>query len=229
MSDTGENREYQANLEVLVSARTEQLRHAVMELEKSHDITLDALVHVLGLKHAEAARHSKRVTSYAIAIARAMALPADEIRVIARGAFLHDIGKLATPEHILLKPSSLSEAEIKVMRQHCVCGYETINRIPYLIEAAEIVYSHHEGYNGAGYPRGLKGDEIPVGARIVAVANTLDSMTSNHAHRRRVSFSAACDEISRCSGGQFDPLVVRVFLAMPENVWSDLRKDVERD
>jgi putative nucleotidyltransferase with HDIG domain len=222
-----ENREYQTNLEALVTARTDQLRQAVSTLEKSYDITLEALGNALDLKDAETEGHSKRVTAYTIAIARAMGLNSDQIRVIARGAFLHDIGKMAIPDQILKKPGKLDPEETAIMREHCYRGYQIVRRIPFLSEAAEIVYAHQEKYDGTGYPRGLKGEEIPLGARIFSIADTLDAMTSDRPYRARLPHSAARDEIIRWSGRQFDPEAVKVFLSMPENIWSDLRKDID--
>jgi putative nucleotidyltransferase with HDIG domain len=222
-----ENREYQTNLEALVTARTEQLRQVVSSLEKSYDITLEALGNALDLKDAETEGHSKRVTAYTIAIARAMGLSSDQIRIIARGAFLHDIGKMAIPDHILKKPGKLDAEETAIMREHCYRGYAIVRRIPFLYEAAEIVYAHQEKFDGTGYPRGLKGEEIPLGARIFSIADTLDAMTSDRPYRARLPHSVARDEIIQWSGRQFDPDVVKVFLSMPENIWSDLRKDID--
>jgi putative nucleotidyltransferase with HDIG domain len=222
-----ENRAYQTNLEALVTARTEQLRQAITTLERSYDITLEALGNALDLKDAETEGHSKRVTAFTIAMARAMGLSADQIRVIARGAFLHDIGKMAIPDAILRKPGALDQEEIAIMREHCYRGYQILRRIPFLSEAAEIVYSHQEKYDGSGYPRGLKGDQIPLGARIFSVADTLDAMTSNRPYRAAQPFSAARDEIQRWSGRQFDPQVVATFMQMPENIWDDLRKGID--
>src|SRR5213596_1994916 len=139
-----ENREYLTNMELLVEARTEQLRKAMGNLERSYDITLEALGDALDLKDAETEGHSKRVTAFTIAIARALGLSADEIRVIARGAFLHDIGKMAIPDNILRKPDKLTPDEVTIMREHCFHGYQIWKKIPFLAEAAEIVYSHQE-------------------------------------------------------------------------------------
>src|ERR1700716_4461861 len=160
-----ENRTYQSNLESLVEARTDQLQAAMSSLERSYDITLEALGDALDLKDKETERHSRRVTAFTIAIARKMGLAKEEINVIARGAFLHDIGKMAIPDAILLKPGKLTDDEMAIMREHCYRGYKIISRIPFLAEAAEIVYSHQERYDGSGYPRSLKGEEIPLGAR----------------------------------------------------------------
>ena len=221
-----ENRTYQTNLESLVAARTEQLRKAMANLERSYDITLEALGDALDLKDAETEGHSKRVTAFTIAIARAMGLPAEQIRVIARGAFLHDIGKMAIPDAILRKPGKLDSREVEQMREHSYHGYQILRKIPFLAEASDIVYSHQERFDGTGYPRGLKGEEIPLGARIFAIADTLDAITSDRPYRAAQSLTAARAEIKRCAGGQFDPEVVKVFLEMPDNIWEDLRREI---
>ena len=222
-----ENRQYQTHLEALVEARTEQLKKALVDLERSYDITLEALGDALDKKDAETEGHSKRVTAFTIAIARAMGLSKDQIAVIARGAFLHDIGKMAIPDAILRKPGKLTPDEIVIMQEHCYHGYEILKKIPFLREAAEIVYAHQERFDGTGYPRRLKGDQIPLGARMFSVADTLDAITSDRPYRPAQSLTAARDEIKLWSGRQFDPQVVKVFLEMDENIWPDLRKEVD--
>src|SRR5438270_5256486 len=221
-----ENRTYQSNLESLVAARTEQLRQAMADLERSYDITLEALGDALDLKDAETEGHSKRVTAFTIAVARAMGLSGDRIRVIARGAFLHDIGKMAIPDAILRKPGALTDEETEIMREHCYRGYQMLRKIPFLSEAAEIVYSHQEKFDGTGYPRGLRGEQITLGARIFAVADTLDAITSDRPYRAAQPTKAALVEIAKFSGTQFDPTVVRTFLSMPETIWEDLRRQI---
>jgi putative nucleotidyltransferase with HDIG domain len=221
-----ENDAYRTNLEALVAARTQQWKEALANLEKSYDVTLEALGDALDAKDAETEGHSKRVTAFTIAIARKMGLPKEEISVIARGAFLHDIGKMAIPDEILFKPGKLTGDEMALMREHAYAGYKIVSKIPFLTEAAEIVYSHQEWYDGTGYPRGLKGDQIPLGARIFLIADTLDAMTTDRPYRAAQSLEAARKEIEKFSGRQFDPRVVRAFLAMPEDIWEDLRKDI---
>ena len=223
-----ENREYQMKLEALVEARTEQLQKAMNSLERSYDITLEALGDALDLKDAETEGHSKRVTAFTIAIARQMGISTDQIRIIARGAFLHDIGKMAIPDAILRKPGALNPDETAIMREHCYRGYQMLKKIPFLAEASDIVYSHQEKYDGTGYPRGLKGDQIPLGARIFAVADTLDAITSDRPYRPAQSLTAARKEIEAWSGRQFDPEVVSHFLAMPDDIWEDLRKQIDK-
>jgi len=222
-----ENIAYQTKLEALVSARTELLRHALADLERSYDITLEALGDALDLKDAETEGHSKRVTGFTIAIARAMGLPQDRVRVIARGAFLHDVGKMAIPDAILRKPGRLSPEEQEIMRQHARLGYQMLRKIPFLHEAANIVYSHQERFDGSGYPRGLKGDQIPLGARIFAVADTFDAMTSDRPYRAAQSISSGRREIERQSGKQFDPEIVKVFQSISERIWVELRNEIE--
>jgi cyclic di-GMP phosphodiesterase len=222
-----ENRRYQTELESLVDARTAQLRQAMADLERSYSMTLEALGGALDLKDAETEGHSRRVTVFTIAIARAMGLPKDQIDVIARGAFLHDIGKMGIPDKILRKPGKLDHDEIAVMREHCYHGYQILKKIPFLTEAAEIVYTHQEYFDGSGYPRKLRGNEIPLGARIFAVADTLDAITSDRPYRAAQTVTAAREEIKRVSGRQFDPEVVETFLSMPENIWGDLRKEID--
>lgn len=221
-----ENQNYQLSLEQVVQARTELLQQAMEDLEHSYDITLEALGDALDLKDSETEGHSKRVTAYTIALARAMGIKAAEIKVIARGAFLHDIGKMAIPDEILRKPGALTQEEQDVMREHCTRGYNILRKIPFLSEAAEIVFSHQEKFDGTGYPNGLRGGEIPIGARIFAVADTLDAITSDRPYRKSRTFDVAREEILRCSGTQFDPAVVEVFLKIPNELWHELRSEI---
>src|SRR5947199_580887 len=144
-------------------------------------------------------------------MARAMGLAPDKIRIIARGAFLHDIGKMAIPDAILRKPGPLTKDETAIMQEHALRGYQMLRKIPFLTEASEIVYSHQEKYDGTGYPRSLKSEEIPLGARIFAVADTLDAITSDRPYRAAQSIRAAREEIERFTARQFDPKVVQTF------------------
>jgi putative nucleotidyltransferase with HDIG domain len=157
-----------------------------------------------------------------------MGLRGDTIRVIARGAFLHDIGKMASPDSILRKPSGLNAEETAIMKEHCYRGYQMLYKIPFLADAFKIVYAHEERWDGTGYPRGLKGTDIPLGARLFAVSDILDAITSDQPGRAAQSFAAAREEIIRWSGRQFDPDVVKVFLTIPKSIWHDLRKEIDR-
>jgi putative nucleotidyltransferase with HDIG domain len=220
---------YQQNLEQVVRARTEMLRQAMEDLEHSYDVTLEALGDALDLKDSETEGHSKRVTAYTIALARAMGISPVDIKIIARGAFLHDIGKMAIPDDILRKPGKLTTEEEEIMRDHCTRGYHILRKIPFLSEAAAIVYTHQEYFDGNGYPSRLRGNEIPIGARIFAVADAMDAITSDRPYRKARSFDEAREEILRCSGSQFDPNVVEVFLKIPNELWHELRAEINGD
>ena len=217
---------YQQNLEQVVQARTEMLRQAMEDLEHSYDVTLEALGDALDLKDSETEGHSKRVTAYTIALARAMGVDPTTIKAVARGAFLHDIGKMAIPDEILLKPGPLTPEEQELMREHCARGYHILRKIPFLAASAEIVYTHQEHHDGSGYPNRLRGDQIPIGARIFSVADTLDAITSDRPYRKARSFDAAREEILACSGTQFDPAVIEVFLKIPNELWQELRSEI---
>ncbi|MBZ5702402.1 MAG: response regulator [Acidobacteriia bacterium] len=222
-----ENRNYQRNLEQLVEERTAQLSGALTQLEQSYDDTLEALGSALDLRDAETEGHCQRVTAFTIYIAKAMKLAPESLPVLARAAFLHDIGKMAIPDVVLRKPGPLDDAEKQIMRTHCDIGYNMLTRIPFLRDAAEIVLAHQEFFDGTGYPRGLKGEEIPLGARIFAIADAMDAMISDRPYRKALSLTHARDEILRCAGTQFDPRVVEVFHAIPESDWAELRRNLE--
>jgi putative nucleotidyltransferase with HDIG domain len=219
-----ENRSYQKNLERLVQQRTAELKNALSQLEESYDETLEALGGALDLKDSETEGHCKRVMVFTLAIARAMGIEPSLLPQLARAAFLHDIGKMAIPDRILRKPGPLNDEERTIMRTHCEIGYNMLVRIPFLREAAEIVLAHQEYFDGTGYPRGLSGSEIPLGARIFAIADAVDAMISDRPYRSALSIQHARGEVKRCSGTQFDPEIVEVFLSVPENTWLDLRE-----
>jgi putative nucleotidyltransferase with HDIG domain len=221
-----ENRNYQRDLERQVEERTARLTIALAQLEQSYDDTLEALGSALDLKDAETEGHCQRVTAFTISIAKAMPVPNAYLPVLARAAFLHDIGKMGIPDKILLKPGPLTDDEKVIMRKHCQIGYDMLIRIPFLRDAAEIVLAHQEFFDGTGYPRGLKGEEIPLGARIFAIADSMDAMLSDRPYRKALPMSYAREEIQRCSGTQFDPKVVEVFLSIPELHWKELRESL---
>lgn len=218
---------YRQTLEATVRTRTSRIRAMMHDLEHSYETTLEAMGDALDLRDTETQGHSKRVTAYTVSLAREMHLSHRELLIIAHGAYLHDIGKIATPDSILLKPGRLDEQETATMRQHCEHGYQIVRKIPFLREASEIVRAHQERFDGTGYPRGLRGDQIPLGARIFAIADTLDAITSDRPYRKAASFAEAREEIVRCSGGQFDPTMIQHFLRIPTAQWAELRARTE--
>jgi hypothetical protein len=183
-----------------------------------YDELLEVLGVALDFRDNETAGHSRRVSRFCSEIAKAMGCPGDELVKINRGAYLHDLGKIAIPDAILFKKGKLTPQEWEVMKTHAWIGYNLVSRISLLAPVAEVLLTHHERYDGTGYPRGLHGNEIPLGARIFAVADTLDAMTSDRPYRKALPFAVAREEIARESGGQFDPKVVNAFLAIPEEM-----------
>jgi putative nucleotidyltransferase with HDIG domain len=221
-----ENKNYQINRQQEVERKTAELSNALDLLTHAYDDTLEALGSALALRDTEAGDHSQRVSAYTISIAKRIPVPFPYLTVLARAAFLHDIGKMAIPDKILRKPGPLDDAEKVIMRAHCEIGCNMLTRIPFLRDAAEIVLAHQEFFDGTGYPRGLHGEEIPLGARIVSIANALDCMLSQSPYRKALPVSHAREEIRRCAGTQFDPKIVEVFLSIPENHWIELRENL---
>jgi putative nucleotidyltransferase with HDIG domain len=207
-----ENRAYQAELERKVAEKTRALTRALEEMEATYDATIEVLGAALDYRDSDTEGHCDRVTRYTVAVAEAMGCAPEQIKQIERGAYLHDLGKIGIPDAILLKPGKLTPSEWAIMQSHAEKGWLMIKDIPFLREAADIVYSHQERFDGTGYPRRLSGEEIPLGARIFAVADTLDAMTSDRPYRRGLTFQASVEEVRRYSGTQFDPKVVEVFV-----------------
>lgn len=220
---------YRLNLEQMVDERTQQLGAALKHIEQTYDETLAALGEAIDLRDNSTAGHSARVTRYCLMIAEAMGFSDKQLRELARGAYLHDIGKIGIPDNILLKPGELTESEERQMRMHVEAGHRLVSRIAFLHPASEIVLSHQEHYDGRGYPRGLTGDEIPLGSRIFSVADCFDAITSDRPYRQASSFTAARVEIEGQSGKQFDPAVVSAFLSIPESAWQQAREQVEKE
>ncbi len=186
----------------------------------SQEFFQDRLLHALGnaldLRDDETAGHSARVARYCHEIGKAIGCSAEQLAEFARGAYVHDIGKIAIPDVILRKPAKLTAEEVEVMKTHTWIGYNILIEVPGFTQAAEVVLAHHERWDGRGYPRGLKGAKSPLGARVFTVADTLDAMTNDRPYRKALPFSTALDEITRESGKQFDPKIVQAFLSIPE-------------
>ena len=221
-----ENRTYQQDLDRKVEERSAELRAKHYELEKSYDDSLEALGTALNMKDAETEGHCQRVTAFTVSIAKAVPVPLNYLPIMARAAFLHDIGKMAIPDSILRKPGPFDNDEKQIMRTHCEIGFNVLTRIPFLRDAADIVLAHHEFFDGTGYPRGLRDEQIPLGARIISVANAFDAMLTDWPHRNAFAMSHVREEIRRCAGTQFDPKVVEVCLTIPEKHWIELRENL---
>lgn len=219
---------YQSELEMKVEQRTTQLRKAFTEIETNHKFTLEALVAALDAREHETQAHSFRVREYALTLGRLMGLEQEPMGELGRGALLHDVGKIGISDAILLKPGPLTEAEWVEMRKHPTIGHQILSGIKFLEKAAEIVLAHQEKYNGTGYPRGLKGDEIPLEARIFGVADALDAITSDRPYRAAADFATARAEIVKCRATQFDPAVVDAFLKISDAEWVEIRDRVNQ-
>ena len=182
-------------------------------LERADAAFAEALAEALDIREHETGEHSKRVACHTLVLARRFTADAGRLRQIYWGSLLHDIGKIGIPDAILLKQGALNEDEWLEMRTHPGKGHRIVAQIPGMEEAAEIVLSHEERFDGAGYPRGIKGEQISLGARLFAVIDTLDAMTSDRSYRKALSFDQARAEIVKMSGTQFDPVAVQAFLA----------------
>jgi len=171
----------------------------------------EALVAALDLREHETGLHSRRVACHTLVLARRFTQNSDVLRQIYWGALLHDIGKIGIPDVILLKQETLSDVEWRTMREHPELGYAILKEVPFLADAAAVVRAHEERFDGSGYPQGLRGAAIPWGARLFAVVDTLDAITSDRPYRAAQSFDSACREIRRGAGTQFDPQAVAAF------------------
>lgn len=173
---------------------------------------IEALTETLDIREKETGMHSRRAACHTQVLARHLVTDPGHLRQIYWGSLLHDIGKVGIPDDILLKHGRLSGPEWEIMRTHVALGFHIVGKLPHMTLAADVVRCHEERFDGAGYPRGLKGEDIPLGARLFAVIDTLDAMTSDRSYRKGMPFDVARDEIVRMAGTQFDPLAVEVFL-----------------
>jgi response regulator RpfG family c-di-GMP phosphodiesterase len=203
--------------------RRAQLAATLAESQTTHLAALDGLISMLQLHERDGRGHATRVARLTLSLADMVGRYSDgELVAIEYGALLHDIGKLDVPSAILTKSAPLDEREWEVMRMHPQLGYDLLRRLPAFSGAAALVLAHHEAFDGSGYPRGLKGGQIPVGARILAIADAYDSMTHPHTQRPPMLPALAMSEIERCSGTQFDPVIAEaladVFAEVTEEV-----------
>ncbi len=198
-----------------------------LQREKAFDSALDVLMAALDLRDTETEGHSRRVAEYTTYLAQQAGLSGAQLAIIERGALLHDIGKIGISDTILRKPGKLTPEEWEQMKQHTLWGYRMVLRIPFLNEeVARIVLHHHERYDGKGYPHGLTGKQICLGALFFAIADTFDAITSNRPYRRAAPYEVARSEIEKGAGSQFDPEIVDLFLKVPKREWTLIRERV---
>jgi len=218
-----ENESYLRSLKKISSDRSDNIRKA-LELENIYNTTIENLMTALDLRDVETLGHSKTVAKYSEVLAEVSGIKnKTTLENIRRGALLHDIGKIAIPDSILLKPSELSSGEWEKIRLHPSLGFGLIKEIKLLKEVGNIILYHHERYDGTGYPKGLKKEDIPIEARIFAVADTLDAITSHRPYRKEKSFEKAKEEITNNSNSQFDPHMVDFFCSLRLDKWEKIR------
>jgi response regulator RpfG family c-di-GMP phosphodiesterase len=217
-------REEHETLERRVAEATRELNLTLRQLEATYRSTLEALGSAIDTRDVGTHSHSRRVRGYTLRMARAHGLPQPEMRDLEHGVLLHDIGKIGIPDSILLKPGPLTPDEWKVMQRHPEIGHQIIKEIPFLKGAVPVVYHHHERWDGTGYPLGLRGEAIPLAARVFAVADAFDAMTFERPYSRALSLEAARHEILRCAGTHFDPAVVATFLAIPVHLLAAIQR-----
>jgi putative nucleotidyltransferase with HDIG domain len=235
-----QNRLYQEHLEELVKAQTAEIRQllikeqqktselndALEEIEVTYSSTLDALSTALDYRDNETEGHSLRVVKYSIEIGNMLGLNKHELDILTRATLLHDIGKIGVSDSVLWKPGKLTEEEWVEMRKHVEYGYRMLKQIPFLSDAALIVLHHHERYDGEGYPHSLMGEDITIGARIFAIADTYDAMTTDRPYRKALTDHDAREEIARGKGTQFAPAIVDAFFDIPAEQWLRIKSDI---
>jgi putative nucleotidyltransferase with HDIG domain len=217
-------RRYENHLEELVEQRTVALDRALESVEDAYRSTLKALAQALETRDAETHGHSERVVTFSLRLGRELGLDKEQLKALEFGSLLHDIGKIGVPDAILRKPAQLTSDEWVKMREHPLHGQQILREIKFLEGAARVVAQHHEKWDGSGYPLGLRGEEIDMNARIFAVADAFDAMTSDRVYRAGRSYEVAAAELDRCKSQQFDPQVVTAFHRVPGEDWEELRR-----
>lgn len=216
-----EKKNYQVSLEFKVMEQTTRIRKTMNDLSCAYDNTLTALVKALDAREKEVGSHSERVMNFASFLGAKLGITGRELQELSKGALLHDIGKIGISDNILLKPGQLDDSEWVEMRKHPQVGYAILSEIDFLRGPAEIILGHHERFDGTGYPKQLSGEQIPIGARIFAIVDTLDAMTSDRPYRRALPFARVETEIIKYRGAQFDPVIADLFLSIPRKHWED--------
>jgi response regulator RpfG family c-di-GMP phosphodiesterase len=222
------NKEYQDRLKELVIERTKELKKTIKELNEIYKATIEAFIKALDFREAESEAHSKRVFVYTCLLAKEIGINENgrEFSDLEKGALLHDIGKIGIPDRIFKKPSPLTPEEWRWVREHPSLGYRIIRNIDYLKSSSNVILFHHERFDGKGYPFGIGGNEIPLEARLFAIADALDAITTDRPYRKARSFEYAQEEIKRCSGTQFDPELVKAFLSIPIEKWKEEKNKI---
>ena len=215
---------YENHLEELVEQRTIELDKALNSLEGAYRSTLKALTAALEARDSETHGHSERVVTYSLRLGREYGLNSAEMKALEFGSLLHDIGKIGVPDSILRKPAKLTEEEWVRMREHPLHGQQILRGIEFLQGASRVVAQHHEKWDGTGYPLGLRKEDIDICARIFAVADAFDAITSDRVYRRGKPYEAAAQELDDWSGRQFDPKVVEAFHRVPKEDWEELHR-----
>lgn len=205
-------RSEQAELQRQITEGTNRLREAFSDCAVASSAAIEALLETLNQRSPETLAHARRVSTLSVAVAVALGIEEPRLGAIERGALLHDLGKIAIPDAVIHKPGPLTTDEFAIMRSHAQIGHDIAVTVPFLRPAADIVLATHERYDGKGYPRGLRGDAIPIGARIVAVVDTVDALTSSRVYRDPMCVDRANAEIVREAGSHFDPDVVAAWL-----------------
>ena len=215
---------YENHLEELVEQRTAELDRALNSLEAAYRSTLKALTAALETRDSETHGHSERVVSYSLRLGREYGLTSEQMKALEFGSLLHDIGKIGVPDSILRKPAKLTEEEWVRMREHPLHGQQILRGIEFLQGASRVVAQHHEKWDGTGYPLGLRSEDIDICARIFAVADAFDAITSDRVYRRGKPYEAAAQELDDWAGRQFDPKVVEAFHRVPKEDWEELHR-----
>ncbi len=213
---TRQAREERSRLEAVIEKRSLELAEAFGALEAASSSAIEALLVTFNTRNPDAFEHARRVARMSASLGAALGVREPVLTQVEHGALLHDIGKIAMPDSLIHKPGPLTEEEIGIIRTHPQIGYEIVRVVPNLAGAAEIILASHEAFDGSGYPKGLKGDEIPIGSRITAVTDTFDALTWSRVYRDPVSVTHAAAELVRCAGAQFDPDVVHAWLRIVE-------------